>query len=80
MIDHMGFPVSDFARAKAFYLKALAPLGASVVMEVTPEQTGGHAHAGFGRDGKPTFWIGTGEALNGRLHVCLLYTSPSPRD
>ena len=26
MIDHIGFPVSDYQRAKAFYLKALAPL------------------------------------------------------
>ena len=26
MIDHIGFPVSDYERAKAFYLKALAPL------------------------------------------------------
>ena len=26
MIDHIGFPVSDFERSKAFYLKALAPL------------------------------------------------------
>ena len=24
MIDHIGFPVSDYARSKAFYLKALA--------------------------------------------------------
>jgi catechol 2,3-dioxygenase-like lactoylglutathione lyase family enzyme len=27
MIDHIGFAVSDYARAKAFYAKALAPLG-----------------------------------------------------
>ena len=27
MIDHIGFPVSDYERAKTFYLKALAPLG-----------------------------------------------------
>ena len=39
MIDHIGFPVSDYPRAKAFYLKALAPLGYSLVMEVTQEQT-----------------------------------------
>ena len=36
MIDHVGFPVSDYERAKAFYLKALAPLGYSLIMEVTP--------------------------------------------
>jgi ornithine cyclodeaminase/alanine dehydrogenase-like protein (mu-crystallin family) len=27
MIDHIGFPVSDYPRSKAFYEKALAPLG-----------------------------------------------------
>lgn len=26
MIDHVGFSVSDYARARAFYAKALAPL------------------------------------------------------
>ena len=40
MIDHIGFPVSDYARSKAFYLKALAPLDYHLVMEVTQEQTG----------------------------------------
>ena len=39
MIDHVGFPVSDYERAKAFYLKALAPLDYTLVMEVTQEQT-----------------------------------------
>ena len=43
MIDHIGFPVSDYPRAKAFYLKALAPLGYSLVMEVTQEQNDGAA-------------------------------------
>jgi catechol 2,3-dioxygenase-like lactoylglutathione lyase family enzyme len=32
MIDHLGFSVSDYERAKAFYGKALAPLGYSLVM------------------------------------------------
>jgi catechol 2,3-dioxygenase-like lactoylglutathione lyase family enzyme len=69
MLDHIGFAVSDFARSKAFYEKALAPLGYSVFRELTPEQTGGGAHVGFWADGKPDFWIGTGTALQGRLHV-----------
>jgi len=34
MIDHIGFPVSDYGASKAFYEKALAPLGYGVVMEV----------------------------------------------
>jgi catechol 2,3-dioxygenase-like lactoylglutathione lyase family enzyme len=39
MIDHMGFPVSDYERAKAFYAKALAPLGYSLIMEVTQDRS-----------------------------------------
>ena len=59
MIDHIGFPVSDYARSKAFYNKALAPLGYTLVMEATAEQTeSGHPAAGFGKDGKPDLWIG----------------------
>jgi catechol 2,3-dioxygenase-like lactoylglutathione lyase family enzyme len=29
MLDHISFPVSDYARAKAFYTRALAPLGSA---------------------------------------------------
>jgi catechol 2,3-dioxygenase-like lactoylglutathione lyase family enzyme len=74
MLDHMGFGVSDFARAKSFYEKALAPLGIGIVMEVTPEQTGGHAAVGFGKDRKPFFWIGRGQA-SGHLHVAFTASS-----
>jgi catechol 2,3-dioxygenase-like lactoylglutathione lyase family enzyme len=38
-------------------------------MELTAEQTGGYQGAGFGVRGKPYFWIGTGDALRGTLHV-----------
>ena len=57
MIDHIGFSVSDYARAKAFYEKALAPLGYTLVVEVTAAE-GGEPAAGFGSGGKPDFWIG----------------------
>src|SRR5947207_15480501 len=72
MIDHIGFPVSDYLRAKAFYAKALAPLGYSLVMEVTQEQTGHDPAAGFGANGKPDFWIGGEGGLNKPLHVAIL--------
>ena len=70
MIDHIGFPVSDIKRSIAFYKAALAPLGMTLIAEVTPEMTGneGH-HAGFGEDKKAYFWISTGKPLKGRLHV-----------
>jgi catechol 2,3-dioxygenase-like lactoylglutathione lyase family enzyme len=58
MIDHTGIPVSDYERSKQFYQQLFAPIGASLLMEVTPEQTGdGTWAAGFGRD-RPSFWIG----------------------
>jgi catechol 2,3-dioxygenase-like lactoylglutathione lyase family enzyme len=72
MIDHVGFPVSDYERAKAFYLKALTPLGYSLVMEVTQEQTGHDPAAGFGAGGKPDFWIGGEGGLNKPLHVAIV--------
>ena len=36
MLDHTGLNVSDFTRSKAFYLKALAPLGIVVLGEGKP--------------------------------------------
>ena len=72
MIDHVGFPVSDYDSAKAFYAAALAPLGYSLIMEVTPEQTeAGNAAAGFGRDGKPDFWIGSEGGISKSLHIAI---------
>jgi catechol 2,3-dioxygenase-like lactoylglutathione lyase family enzyme len=38
-------------------------------MEITAEQTGKDAHAGFGRDGKPSFWLGTGAHPSGPAHI-----------
>jgi catechol 2,3-dioxygenase-like lactoylglutathione lyase family enzyme len=64
MLDHAGFGVSDFQRSKAFYEKALAPLGVSLLMEPM-----GRA-AGFGRDRKPFFWIQERPpAVQGGLHI-----------
>ena len=69
MIDHIGMPVSDLPRATEFYLKALAPLGISIVLQVSSEQTGEGAAVGFGAQGKPFFWIGEGKATSDHVHV-----------
>jgi catechol 2,3-dioxygenase-like lactoylglutathione lyase family enzyme len=69
MIDHIGVAVADMDRAKAFYISALQPIGVGVVMEVSAEETGAEAHAGFGADGKAFFWIGTGLKPKGGTHV-----------
>jgi catechol 2,3-dioxygenase-like lactoylglutathione lyase family enzyme len=73
MIDHFGFPVSDYARSKAFYAKALAPLGYALVMELDAGHTeSGSPAAGFGADGNPDFWIGGEGGLRGILHVAIV--------
>jgi catechol 2,3-dioxygenase-like lactoylglutathione lyase family enzyme len=36
MFDHVKFGVSDFAASKAFYLKALEPIGVVVIAEGAP--------------------------------------------
>jgi catechol 2,3-dioxygenase-like lactoylglutathione lyase family enzyme len=59
MIDHLGFDCSDYPRSRAFYERALAPLGISLVMEITKERSGGYEGCGFGEGGKPEFWIGS---------------------
>jgi catechol 2,3-dioxygenase-like lactoylglutathione lyase family enzyme len=71
MIDHVGFSVSDYARAKAFYEGALAPLGYRLVMEAAAQETGKPA-AGFGADGKPDFWVGGEGKLEKPLHVAIV--------
>ena len=71
MIDHVGFSVSEYARARAFYEKALAPLGYRLVMETTAQETGKPA-AGFGAGGKPDFWIGGEGKLDKPLHIAIV--------
>src|ERR1700678_2802032 len=75
MIDHIGFAVSNMERSKPFYGAALKPLGIAVVMEVTAEQTGADAHAGFGKDDKAFFWIGGGVKPKGGAHVAFSFNT-----
>jgi catechol 2,3-dioxygenase-like lactoylglutathione lyase family enzyme len=69
MLDHIGFAVADFDRSKSFFEAALAPLGISLLMALTAEQTGADSHAGFGADGKPFFWIGNDKTASTAVHV-----------
>jgi catechol 2,3-dioxygenase-like lactoylglutathione lyase family enzyme len=79
MIDHVGFSVSDYARAKAFYEKALAPLGYALVKEVMAQETGQPA-AGFGSGGKPDFWIGGEGKLEKPVHIAIVAKDRSTVD
>jgi catechol 2,3-dioxygenase-like lactoylglutathione lyase family enzyme len=76
ILDHFGLGVSDYPRAKAFYGAALAPLGITLVMEFGPEHTPGKVWAcGFGRAGKPEFWIGSDGRTTPPAHVAFMAES-----
>jgi catechol 2,3-dioxygenase-like lactoylglutathione lyase family enzyme len=62
MIDHVSLQVSDYPRSKDFYVAALEPLGYELLREFEGRV------AGFGRDGKPAFWIREGEPA-GPIHI-----------
>jgi catechol 2,3-dioxygenase-like lactoylglutathione lyase family enzyme len=79
MIDHIGFPVSDYPRARDFYAKALAPLRYTLIMEVQQNEQDAPA-AGFGKDGKPDFWIGGEGGLGKAVHIAILADSRTEVD
>jgi len=72
MIDHVGISVTDFERSKSFYAQALAPLSIALMSEISAAQSGTHAFAGFGKGGKPFFWIGAGPAPASRVHIAFV--------
>jgi len=75
MIDHTGVSVSNFAISKAFYIRALAPIGYELLAEFPAAVTGSHAVAGFGEPPKPDFWIGTGKPNVPPIHVAFRVSS-----
>jgi catechol 2,3-dioxygenase-like lactoylglutathione lyase family enzyme len=69
VLDHVGLNVSDYDRSRAFYERALAPLGFSLLMEPAP------GTGGFGREGKPWFWVtDQREPTTENVHVA--FTAP----
>ena len=79
MLDHVSIAVADLARSLEFYARALAPLGIKRLMAYggTTELPD---HVGFGDQNKPFFWIGTGKAVHGYVHVAFGAASPSMVD
>lgn len=69
MIDHTGYSVSNPAVSRAFYEKALAPLGYRVIMEVPTEVTGGIVVLGLGIPPMPDFWLAEGTPATPRIHI-----------
>ena len=56
MIDHTGIFATDPVKSKAFYDAVFKALGATLLMTVPPEHTGGKLYVGYGRQ-KPDFWL-----------------------
>ena len=73
MFEHVGFGVTQFARSKDFYLKALAPLGVGVVME-------GPYGVGLGRPGKPSLWLSETRETPAHLHLAFAAASRAEVD
>ncbi|MCC6335349.1 MAG: VOC family protein [Myxococcales bacterium] len=65
MIDHLTLSVTDLPKAVAFYEKALAPLGYSLVMAF--EQ-----YRAFGPKGKPTLWLKHAEVPTTPMHLAFV--------
>jgi catechol 2,3-dioxygenase-like lactoylglutathione lyase family enzyme len=74
IIDHFGLGAADFERARAFHGAALAPLGIARVTELGADQAaaGGVRACGFGRNGKPEFWIGSDGRTTPPAHIAFL--------
>lgn len=68
MFDHLGFGVTDYAASRAFFLKALAPLGVTVAME------GPHG-IGIGVNGKPSLWLFQTDDKPTPLHIAFTAAS-----
>lgn len=64
MLDHVVLNVGDIKTSKAFYEAALAPLGFVIIADFP----GG---VGFGRDGKPWFWIALRQPASTGTHVAI---------
>jgi catechol 2,3-dioxygenase-like lactoylglutathione lyase family enzyme len=62
VFDHIGFNVTDFAKARDFFVRALEPLGIGITME-------GPGWAMVGRAGEGNFWFGSFGGSPGPIHV-----------
>ena len=68
MFDHVAFGVTDYAASKAFFLKALAPLGVTVVSE-------GSLGLEISADGKSSLCFGPAKERPARLHLAFRATN-----
>ncbi|HKY31763.1 MAG TPA: VOC family protein, partial [Candidatus Polarisedimenticolia bacterium] len=70
MFDHVSLKVKDAARSRAFYEKALAPLGYKVISEYE----GG---LGLGAEDRSALWIGQGQPHAPGVHLAFAASDPA---
>jgi len=69
VLDHVGLNVKDYQASRAFFERALAPIGYHVVMAFDEWKA-----AGFGNADQPLFWISEREPVGTGTHVA--FTCP----
>ncbi len=77
MIDHMTFRVADMAATKAFYEKALAPVGYAAAYDGVHD---GMRIVGFGRGGKIDTWFVDAKPASGAVHIAWVAESRAAVD
>jgi catechol 2,3-dioxygenase-like lactoylglutathione lyase family enzyme len=69
MLDHLGIQCAHLEASAAFYDAALAPLGATRIMDF-------EVAMGYGNDGKPDFWIGKFDSGEGFRESHIAFEAP----
>ncbi len=69
MIDHMGLTVSNIAKSREFYAKALEPLGYALCKN-SPRAASFGVREGHGKSADPggDFWLSEGTPMTPRVH------------
>ncbi len=62
MIDHVTVSIRNLKKSRAFYVKALKPLGFGVMMEFKN-------FSAFGENQKPTFWLKQAKPVTVPQHI-----------
>jgi catechol 2,3-dioxygenase-like lactoylglutathione lyase family enzyme len=73
IIDHLTISVRDFERSRAFYERALAPLGITIVARYD-------GFAGMGKNGRPQFWFAAGDVGTHKTHIAFAATTRAEVD
>jgi catechol 2,3-dioxygenase-like lactoylglutathione lyase family enzyme len=79
MFDHLDVTVSDLKRSEAFYIKALAPLGITLVYRNPANATGGQT-VGFSNSPNPTFCLRSGAKPTTSIHIAFIAASRAAVD